>query len=86
MIKEEIRVYKDLKFMLLRLIYDYEEFNVRWLISMLLKIRICELIYLNWFLWVKKFISTLLKNLDIMVLRLKMTKFYFGNWFMKITV
>ena len=29
MIKEEIRVYKDLKFMLLRLIYDYEEFNVR---------------------------------------------------------
>jgi hypothetical protein len=86
MIKEEIRVYKDLKFMLLRLIYDYEEFNVRWLISMLLKIRICELIYLNWFLWVKKFISTLLKNLDRMFLRLKMTKFYFGNWFMKITV
>jgi hypothetical protein len=79
MIKEEIRVYKDLKFMLLRLIYDYEEFNVRWLISMLLKIRICELIYLNWFLWVKKFISTLLKNLDRMVLRLKMMKFHFGH-------
>jgi hypothetical protein len=50
MIKEEIRIYKYLKFMLLRLIYDYEEFNVRWLISMLLEIRICELICLNWFL------------------------------------
>jgi hypothetical protein len=86
MIKEEIMVYKDLKFMLLRLIYDYEGFNVRWLISMLLEIRICEFIYLNWFLWVKKFISTLLENLDRMVLRLKMTKFYFGHWFMKITV
>jgi len=77
MIKEEIRVYKDLKFMMLRLIYDYEEFNVRWLISMLLGIRICELIYLNWFLWVK---------MDRMVLRLKMSKFYFCHWFMKITV
>jgi hypothetical protein len=79
MIKEEIKIYKYLKFMLLRLIYDYEEFNVRWLISMLLEIRICELICLNWFLWVKKFISTLLGNLNRMVLRLKMMKFYFGS-------
>ena len=56
------------------------------ILSMLLKIRIYELICLNWFLWVKKFIFTLLENLDRMVLRLKMTKFYFGPWFMKISV
>jgi hypothetical protein len=62
-------------------------FNDKWLIlSMLLKIRICELIYLNWFLRVKKFISALLENMDRMVLRLKMTTFYFGHWYMKITV
>jgi len=36
-------------------------------------------------LWVKKFVLNLLKN-DIMVLRLKMMKFYFDPWFMKITV
>jgi hypothetical protein len=32
MIKEDIRVYKDLKFMLLRLIHDYYGFKVKWLI------------------------------------------------------
>jgi len=82
--KKKIRVYKDLKFRLLRLIYDYKGFNVKWLIlRMLLEIRIYELICLNWFLWVKKFISTLLENLDGMVLRMKMMKFHFGHWFMK---
>ena len=44
---------------------------------MLLEVMICELICLNLFLWVKKFISILLENLDIMVLRLKMMKVYF---------
>jgi hypothetical protein len=71
--------------MLLRLIYDYEGFNVRWFINILLEIRICELIYLNWFLWVKKFISILLGNVDRMVLRLKMN-FILVHWFIKITV
>jgi len=62
-------------------------FKIKWLIlSLLLEIMICELICLNWFLWIKKFISILLEILDRMVLRLKMTNFYFGHWFMKITV
>jgi hypothetical protein len=44
-INEENRVYKDLKFMLLRLIHDYYGFKVKWLIlSVLLEIKICELI------------------------------------------
>jgi hypothetical protein len=44
--KKEIRIYKDLKFIFLRLIHDYYGIKIKWLIfSMLLEIKICELIY-----------------------------------------
>ena len=39
---KKIRVYKDLKFMLLKLIHDYFGFKVKWLIlGVLLEIKIC---------------------------------------------
>jgi hypothetical protein len=50
-IKEDIMIYKDLKFIVLRLIHDYYGFKVKWLIlAVLLEIRISELIYLIDFL------------------------------------
>jgi hypothetical protein len=81
--------YKDLKFMLLRLIHDYYKYNVKWLIlDVLLEIRIYELIcyglrnlfQLCWKIWTEWSWDWKWHNF-IMVLDL--WKLHFSPWTLK---